>query len=722
MPSIILCLTALRKKFKEPMNRLSPPYTIVHEIPQRIRLRSKILKKRNLDPNYFEAALESISGVTHIRLNTLAASVIIQYDGLNKTRNEVLSRFSDLPDALFKGRGDRRTLNSILPLAFRGVAALSILFLPSLASAATAILLSAPVMLDGIVTLWTRGIKVEVLDASALTFCMVCQDYFTAAIIVFMLSTGRYMEELSENRTTGLLKNLLKPQVEKIWIEIDGQEVEINYTDARIGDRVICGAGEIIPLDGVVVSGEASVNQSSITGESVPVHVAPGANILSGAVIEDGQIIFEASRIGSETSMARIDKFLENSLRYHSESQKKTDELADKLVPLTLGLGLGILATTRDLTKAAAVLTVDYSCAIKLTNPVAVRVSMYTAAHEGVLLKGSQAMDGLARIDTLIFDKTGTLTRGKLRVTNIIPFNNMEKNDLLAIAASAEEHYSHPVARALLQAAKDTALTLLPASQVDFIVAHGVSAYIDDCHVLVGSRHFMEDDEGINCSAADKVSTGLQEQGKNLLYIACDEKLTGIIGLRDELRPEAAKVLAALKETGIKKIMILSGDSKLTVQAITAQLPDIDEFHWELNPEEKAEIVTRLQQKGDKIAFAGDGVNDAPALVTADVGICMPGGADLARESAQVILMRDDLHCLLAARQIALRNQQTIKRSFFSTVGLNSFFLLLATFGIVQPIAAAALHNTSTVGILAYAGWAGSKKSKIAREKERQSP
>ena len=700
------------------MNHLAHTYTISHELPQRIRLRSYMLKNRDLDPDYFEASIESIPGVTDVRLNTRAACVIVRYDGLNKTRTAVLSRFNRLPQEVFTGRGGYRSLNSILSVAARGVMALSILFLPPLISAPLALVLAAPIVVDGIMTLWTRGIKVEVLDASAVTFCLVRRDFFTAAIIVFMLSVGRYMEDLSEEKTTGLLKSLLKPQVDKIWIEIDGQELEIDLADARIGDRVICGPGEMINLDGVVVHGEASVNQSSITGESVPVHVEPGMDVLSGAVVIDGRIVFEANRIGAETSMARIGAFLENSLRYQSESQKKSDELADKLVPVTFGLGVGLLAVTRDFTKATAVLTVDYSCAVKLANPVAVRVSMYTAAHEGILLKGAQAMDGLAGIDTLIFDKTGTLTKGRLKVTDTIAYNGMGERDLLALAASAEEHYSHPAAKAILQAARDEGLTLPPTSQVDFIVAHGVSAYIDGHHVLVGSRHFTQDDEGIDCSVADTEVKNLEEQGKSLLYVARDEKLTGIIGLRDELRPEAEIVLAGLKATGIEKIVILTGDNEPAAKALAAQLPAVDDVYWELKPEEKAEFVSRLRESGHHIAFAGDGVNDAPALVTADVGICMPGGADLARESAQVILMQDDLYGLLAARKIALKNRETIKRSFFSAVGLNTAFLLLATFGIVQPITAAILHNTSTVGILGYSAWAGSRKLKVDREQE----
>jgi len=411
---------------------LQSPVVVAHELDQRIRLRCRIFKNRDLDPDYCEARLESIAGVQMVRVNTLAGSVVVHYDGRNDTRDLIISRLIGMQGEPGNGPGKIKNLHSELSLIFRGGLTLSLLFYPPVFRAPLALILAIPVIAEGISTLWNRGVKVEVLDASAVLFSLVRRDYFTAASIVFLLSLGEYLEELSENRTTGLLKSLLKPQVETIWIEVDGQELEIPVGDARIGDHVICGPGELIPLDGVVVSGEASVNTASITGESVPVHVMPGMEVLSGSVVEDGRIIFSASRVGTDTAMARISTFLENSLRYQSESQKQSDELADKLVPVTFGLGLGLLAVTRDLTKAAAVLTVDYSCAIMLANPVTVRVAMYTAAKQGVLLKGSQAMDSLSRIDTLVFDKTGTLTRGRLMVTDIHGFFPFTDDDLLA--------------------------------------------------------------------------------------------------------------------------------------------------------------------------------------------------------------------------------------------------------------------------------------------------
>ncbi len=685
------------------------PLLVVHETKTRIRVRVRALRDKRFDPNLLEASVESIPGVDYVRVNTGAACVIVEYDGRPSCRQSLLACLADLPQRVFAGGGEPKTLLSVLPVLAKGGLAASLLFVPPVAASSIAFCLSVPVLWKGLVTLFSRGVKVEVLDGTVVLFSLVRRDYFTASSIVFLLAVGEYLEEQSEHRSTGLLKSLLKPQVPKVWVEVGGQELEIPFEKAAIGDHIVCGAGELVPLDGLVIKGEASVNVSSITGESVPVHVQPGSTILSGSVIQEGRIVFEATHVGAESSMSRISSFLENSLRNQSESQKRSDELADRLVPVTFGLGLGLFAVTRDLNKASAALTVDYSCAIKLINPVAIRVAMYSGARQGVLLKGAQAMDNLARVDTLIFDKTGTLTRGQLEVTDMYSFNGLTGEQLLVLAASAEEHYSHPVASAVVEAARARSLELEPTSQVDFIVAHGVSAYVQGKNILVGSRHFIEEDEGIDCSPALEIAGELEEKGRSLLYVARDEQLVGIIGLRDELRPESGRVLRGLKETGIEKIIILTGDSERTAKALAAELEAVDEVHAELKPEDKARIVKALKEEGRTVAFIGDGVNDAPALVSAHVGICLPQGADLAKDSAQVILLRDDLACLLVGRRIALHSEQTIRRAFYAVVGLNTSFLALATLGLVAPVGAALLHNLSTVGILGYSAWRGKR-------------
>ncbi len=678
------------------------PIEIVHELDRRLRVRCRTIRRPDIDPDQLEMQLESINGVVSARCNTPAASVVVEYNGERGVRTTILATLGELPDTIFTGSGNARTLLSALPAAGTGLLAGAMLLLPPLIAAPISIALAAPHIITGITTLWQRGVKIEVLDAAALIFSLVRRDYFTTTSIVFLLSVGEYIEEQSENRSTSLLKSLLKPQVEKVWIEVDDQELEIAIEEARIGDHIICGSGEMIPLDGRVIRGEATIDTSSITGESLPVPVAPGDEVLSGAVITEGRLVIEAIRTSSDSSMARISNFLENSLRNRSESQKYSDKLADRLVPVTFGLGLGLLALTRDLEKAAAVFTVDYSCAIQMVNPVAVRVAMFTGAQQGVLLKGAQAMDSLAALDTLVFDKTGTLTRGQLEVTDLCPVAGISETDLLVLAASAEEHYAHPVADAVVAAAAAKGLKLAPTSEVDFIVAHGVSAYVDGVNILVGSRHFIEEDEGIDCSELDAGIAAMQQQGKSILYVARDETFAGFIAMRDELRPEAVAVLESLKKGGIRKIVILTGDSEVTANALAADIDAIDEIHAELKPEDKAAIVARLREEG-RVGFIGDGVNDAPALLTADVGICLPGGADLAKESAQVILLQDSLDCLLAGREIAVHTHATIQRSFVATVTLNTLFLIMATFGYLTPVASALLHNSTTIGILGYA-------------------
>ena len=333
---------------------------------------------------------------------------------------------------------------------------------------------------------------------------------------------------------------------------------------------------------------------------------------------------------------------------------------------------------------------------------------MYAAGQAGVLLKGAAALDALQDVDTIVFDKTGTLTTGLIAVTDIIPAQALSEVEVLALAAGAEEHYDHPVARAVVREAKRRDVPLPPISRVDFIVAHGVSASIDGQHVLVGSHHFVAEDEGVDCANLEETAASLRGQGKSLLYVAREGKLAGLIALRDDPRPEAGAVLDALKASGISKIVVLTGDHKDTAKALARGLPQIDDLHYELKPEDKAAIVERLKKEGRVPAFVGDGVNDAPALVTAHVGVCMPKGADLAREAAQVLLLHEDLHTLVVAREAAARTNTIIRQTFAATIGCNSLIMLLATGG-MSPVLAALMHNATTVGILGYAAMAASR-------------
>ena len=684
---------------------------IIHELSRRIRVHCAALYDPALDPAYFEAVIRNIAGVMHVRINTRIACIVVSYDGNTDTKKKVLSFIENIPDEAYQPESLRERSIDLADVVSRGAAALLTPYIPGILRAPASWILSLPTILEGVNNFIFEGIKVEALDATAVGFSLYRKDFVTANSVVALLALGHYMEQLSEQKSTELLSRLLRPHIEYVWVEREGSEIKIEPEQVVIGDVVICGSGELVPVDGIIIEGDALVNSSSITGESIPVHVKEGDKILSGSVLEEGRVKVDAMGVGAETSMARISRFLENSLRYKSKAQTHSDKLADKLVPITFGLGIGLYLLTKDINRAASVLTVDYSCAIKLATPVAVKMGMYTAAKEGVLLKGSEAIDSLAQVDTIVLDKTGTLTKGKLEVVDVFPLGKMTPDELLALAAGAEEHYTHPVANAVVKAASVRGLDLPATGHVDFIVAHGVSAYVGSERILVGSRHFINDDEKIDCGNSDKIAKTMRAKGETVLFVARGKTLAGVISLRDGLRDEANNVLLKLKNSGIKKIVVLTGDHKETARAVAGQIDAVDETYWELKPEDKAAIVKKLQEQGHALAFVGDGVNDAPALVTADVGICMPSGAALAKESSQVVLLKDDLNLLVTAREIAFSIRHTIERCFNSTVGINTTILLLAVSGYLQPLVSALLHNASTVGILSYAALSGLKKS-----------
>ncbi len=683
-------------------------FTVAHVLPRRVRLTSPLFNDPSFDPGYFQAMVEAVPGVDEARVNVRGRALVVTHDGQPETWRRLAKRLKDIPQEVYHcGRASDSRV-ALGDVAAKGLLTLAAAGMPYPVKSAVGWGVGLPTIVEGMQTLLSRGVKVEVLDGAAVTLSLLRGDSFTAGAIATLLALGRYLEDSTEKRSTALLKGLLRPQAETVWVVRDGVESEIPASEVREGDVVVCGAGELVPIDGTVAEGEASVNQSSISGESVPVHIRPGDTVISGSVVEEGRLLIAVDRVGSETSLARISRFIEQSLRGRSKTQTKSAELADKLVPLTLALAAIKLVTSRDLTRAASVLTVDFSCAVKLASPVAVRSGMYAAGKAGVLLKGASALDALYDVDTIVFDKTGTLTTGQIAVTDMLPSNGLDPEDLLSLAAGAEEHYDHPVARAVVREARRRNLTLPPISRVDFIVAHGVSATVDGKNVLVGSHHFIAEDEAVPCRDMDEAARDLRRQGKSLLYVAREKTLLGIIALRDDPRPEAGAVLAALKAAGITRVVVLTGDHRETAEALVRQLPQIDEIHHDLKPEDKASIVTELKASGRRLAYVGDGVNDAPALMTADVGICMPKGADLAREAAQVLLLSDDLHALPVAKEAAMRTNAIVRRCFYSTIGLNSLILFLAGSGL-SPLASALLHNVSTVGILGYAALAAGR-------------
>jgi len=655
-----------------------------------------------VDTRYLEAFLQAVPGIESVRLNKPAACVAVRYDDGAGTRKKILDVLECPPGEIHCQTYDFSHPPDLTKTIRVALSLILVPFLPMRLRALLTWFTALPILVKGADAILNEGVTVEVLDAGAVTFTLMRRDYFSSNAIVLLLTFGDYLQELTEYKSNRLLLSLYKQEVEWVWVEVGGVETRFPVDEVKVGDIVVCGHGELIPVDGVVVEGAAAINASSITGEPLPVDATPGTEVFSGTVIEEGRIKIRAVRVGSESTTAKISQYIEKSLKNKSRVQTESETMANRLVPLTFGMGFGIFAVTGDIRRASAALTVDYSCALKLCSPVAVKTGMNSAAQGGLVIKGASALEAFSKVDTFVFDKTGTLTQGSPEVTDIVSFGECSQNELLALAASAAAHYKHPIASAIATASKQRGVPLIEAGECDFIVAHGVSAFVASHEVLVGNRHFVAEDEGIDCSMGEESVRALHAEGKSTLYVAKDGELAGLIAIRDVIRPEANAALWRLKSLGIKHLVVLTGDQKEAAEAVKRALP-ITEMHWNLLPEEKAVILERLKAEGRSIAFVGDGVNDAPALIRADVGVSMPGGADLARQTAQVLLLREDLMTLPFAREISQRVMSVLRNNFRLTVGINSAVLLMALTGLASPLAAAILHNGTTIGLLAYA-------------------
>ncbi|ALG67276.1 heavy metal translocating P-type ATPase [Beggiatoa leptomitoformis] len=678
---------------------------LVHELPRRLRFKSIRLANRKLDHLHLEASLSSLSGVRSVRLNPIAGSVVVNYDGQASHRMAIFrwfkERFADaititLPDGEY---------NEVTPSpAGIFVAGLSLLSLPLLKPTARRLLtyaVVAPTIWHGTTVLFTRGIKVEVLDSLAIGLAASRGEYFTAVATQGLLNLGEYLEHKTERHSDALLRYLLKPLPTQAWVERDGALLQIDCSELIAGDCIEVGTGDMIAIDGKVIGGNAAVNQASVTGESLAVRKEMGDKVLSGTVIEEGRLRIHVTRVGSETTTARIAHFIENSLQQQSKTQCLAEDLANKRVYITLGLGTAVYLLTRDIDRLASVFLVDYACALKLGTPVAIKSAMYHGAKQGLLFRGGQAIENLAEADTFVFDKTGTLTSGLLEVTDIKTFfpKDWQPDRLLALVASIEEHATHPIANAIVQFARQEKIGHIEHEEVDYLIAHGLTTHVNGQRVAIGSRHFLEEHEKVSFKRFNRTISNLLKQGKTLLYIAMDNHPLGVVALRDHLRPEAKTVIHHLRQLGIQQIVMLTGDQHDKAMALGTEL-GIDHVYADCQPEDKAKVVKQLTAQGYKVAFVGDGVNDAPALISAMVGIAMPKGADLARATADVVLLNDDLATIVEAKALSKATMQLIHWHFNLSTAINTGLTIGAVSGVVSPILSALLHNGTTIGIL----------------------
>jgi heavy metal translocating P-type ATPase len=669
--------------------------TVVHRLPGRLRLRYRA----GLDAAALVALTSELAGVTSVRANRRVRSLTLTYDPAVTDGRRLVAAVAGLTLDAGPGRRARPPGGEATVIASLATAA-GVAFVPAPFKLPMSLAATAPVLAHAVADYRDNGVTSHALEGLAVTISLMRADYTAATTTAFMLTLGEYLEDSVARRADELLSSLLRPSSHEVWLLRDGAEVVVPAGDVSVGDAVVVGAGAVIPVDGTVLSGEATVNEAAMTGESVSLAKSRGASVLSGTLVEDGRLVIYAEQVGRQTAAARIADYVEQCLEAKSEAQLDAARLADRLVPLVLKLSAGAFLLTGDWRRAASVLQADYACALKLATPVAFKSAMYAAGKAGILIKGASALEKLAAADTFIFDKTGTLTTGLLEVTDAVTFDGRTTpEDLVFLAASVEEHYFHPLALAVVAAARTLGGRHFEHQEVEFIVAHGVSSVIDGKRIVVGSRHFVAEDEGIDLAAAEETMARLYREGKTLLYIGYGGELIGIIALKDSVRASSARTIARLRKLGVKRVLLLTGDHRERA-AEMAEALGFDDFHAELMPEDKAAIIDRLNATGARIAFVGDGINDAPALAGAHVGIAMQRGADIARLTADIALLEDDIERIADAKEVADEAMRLIARNYKATVWLNTAILGAAAFGLLTPVATAVLHNGTTLGIL----------------------
>ena len=547
----------------------------------------------------------------------------------------------------------------------------------------------------GLKCLAKRKIEVPVLDATAIGVSVIRGDFDTAGSVMFLLGVGELLEEWTHKKSVGDLARSMSLNVKKVWLKKDDQEILVNASDIQPGDTVVVHMGNVIPFDGEVSGGEGMVNQASLTGESLPVRREKGKTVYAGTVLEEGELEILVKAVSGSTRFEKIVTMIEDSEKLKSALESKAEHLADKLVPYTL-LGTGIVGlVTRNVTKALSVLMVDFSCALKLAMPIAVLSAIREAGQHGITVKGGKYLEAVAEADTIVFDKTGTLTKAKPTVKEVVVFGDYPEDESLRIAACLEEHFPHSMAKAVVDAAKKRKLYHEEMhSKVEYIVAHGISSYIGEKKVVIGSSHFVFEDEGC------RIRPEMQERFDALppeyshLYLAIEQELTAVICVEDPLREEAADMVRMLKSEGMKKVVMMTGDSERAAASVAGRV-GVDEYYSEVLPEDKACFVEQEKAAGRKVIMIGDGINDSPALSAADAGIAISDGAEI----ADITIAADDLRVLITLKQLANAMMKRIQGNYRGIVGINSGLIALGVGGVIQPTTSALLHNTSTLAI-----------------------
>ena len=678
--------------------------TILHESRGRIRFQLRQNQMTLAQADLLETWLQRRSWCRQVTVHERTCCVILYYDGSRQAVLDDILRFSwrEAEQTISLPAHSSRALNREFEEKLVGKVlckAACTLFLPSPLRIARILWHMIPFVRRGLHCLLRRRVKVELLDALSISISACRRDFGTAGMVMFLLEIGELLEEWTRKKSVADLARCMSLNVDRVWLRTAQGEVLVPVSQVQPGDAVVVRAGGIIPVDGLVLEGEVTVNQASLTGESIPVPKRPGGAVYAGTVVEEGECVLEVKQASGQSRYDQIVHMIEQSEQMKSEAESRAANLADKLVPYTFAGSLLSFVLTRNVTRALSVLMVDFSCALKLAMPLAVLSAMREAGRAHITVKGGKFLEVAAAADTIVFDKTGTLTHACPQVTQVVPFGGKEETEMLRLAACLEEHFPHSMANAVVEEAKRRGLRHEEYhSKVEYLVAHGIASTVNGERVLIGSAHFVFEDEGCVIPEGEQERFDALPPEYSHLYLAIGGQLAAVICISDPLREEAKEVLSALRALGITSTVMLTGDSYRTAAAIAAQV-GVDDFRAGVLPADKAEYVARLRREGHTVLMVGDGINDSPALSEADTGIAISDGAAIAREIADITIAADNLWELVELRRIAMALMARIHSNYRFVIGFNGTLIALGVAGVLPPATSATLHNLSTLGV-----------------------